>query len=679
MHITSLKLFFAVLFVPVISFAAVTEGSAVYGTLKIDKSISKKVSPVKYGFHYEEIGMMGEGALHAEMVRNRTFEEATPPAGIAVKDGLFQDVPAPKGKNKQIYQIDPLVGWMTFPVTYSPIKISLTKENPLNRYNVHSMLVEVTDDMSSSEDARIVNVGYYGMNLKKGHGYDLSFFARNISFSSGLTVFLTDAYGNRISGEYEISLNGKEWEKHALTLVPDADAERGMLAMRPESKGRFQIDVVSMMPQDTWDSGKSVFRSDIMTNLKEYAPDFIRFPGGCIVHGINGETMYKWKKTIGPVENRPGQWSKWTPNYRTDGIGYHEFYELCEYLGADAMYVISTGMICTGWVPQTSPWNFRQPEVNLDWYIQDALDAIEYAIGGVDTKWGAERAKNGHPEPFPLKYIEIGNEDFGPVYWERYEKMYQTLHDKYPELIYIANSIIGKENNDKIKDIKNFVNPENVKVFDEHHYQPVEWACNGHYRFDAYPRGEFDLFIGELGIDGKYPANLLAAGAFRMSLERNGDLNPLMAERPVMRHWDFIRHRNINPMLLNGVDCSVKTSMFYLSKMFRDNKINVYYDSCIEGFDGMQKVFVTMGRDSESGEYVFKVINLSYDALALETDVKGFRKRVRANKCILRLDGGLNNSPDAPQSVAPEYSEAVLDLASGFEVEPMSFAVYRFR
>lgn len=157
-------------------------------------------------------------------------------------------------------------------------------------------------------------------------------------------------------------------------------------------------------------------------------------------------------------------------------------------------------MICTGWVKaKFCPGISIQPDVDLDAYIQDVLDAIEYAIGPETSKWGALRVKNGHPKPFPLKYIEIGNEDFGPVYWERYEKIYQALHKQYPDLIYIANSIIGKENDDKRIDIAKFVNPKNVKVFDEHHYQPVEWACKQHYRFDNYERGIADLFVGELG------------------------------------------------------------------------------------------------------------------------------------------------------------------------------------
>lgn len=268
----------------------------------------------------------------------------------------------------------------------------------------------------------------------------------------------------------------------------------------------------------------------------------------------------------------------------------------------------------------------------MDAYIQDALDAIEYAIGPVASKWGALRAKNGHPAPFPLKYIEIGNEDFGPVYWERYEKIYQALHKQYPDLIYIANSIIGKENDDKRIDIAKFINPENVKVFDEHHYQPIEWACKQHYRFDNYKRGVADLFIGELGIDGKYPYNLLASGAVRMSIERNGDMNPLLAERPVMRHWDFMEHRQLQSMLLNGVDCSIKTSFYYLSKMFRDHTFDVCLDASIQGMKGLQNVFVTVGYDSESKEYILKLINLRKQEVTLQTAVNGFGKNVQAQK-----------------------------------------------
>lgn len=652
------------------------------GTLYINKSKTRKVTPVKYGFHYEEIGMMGEGALHAELVRNRSFEEATPPAGLSVKNGIYENVPAPhSNEKKKVFQVDPLIGWTTYPLSYAPVFISRTDENPMSAENKYSMLVNVTEDIASYPDALILNRGYYGMNLRTDTSYRLSLFLRNKNYSAPLRLFLVDELGRQVSNVIELNVENRGWTKYTGELKPRKNIQRGMLAIQPMSKGQFQVDVVSLFPSDTWNEGKSIFRKDIVRNLKEFSPDFIRFPGGCIVHGVNEETMYHWKKTIGPIENRPGQWSKWAPYYRTDGIGYHEFYELCEYVGADAMYVISTGMVCSGWVKQNPRWNFRHIDVDLDAYIQDALDAIEYAIGDTTTTWGAERAKNGHPAPFPLKYVEIGNEDFGPVYWERYEKIYQALSAKYPDLVYIANSVIrvaGKENDDKRKDIPNFVNPKNVKVFDEHYYNSIEWACKQHYRFDNYKRGVADLFIGELGIGGKYPYNLLATGAIRMSVERNGDLNPLFAERPVMRHWDFLEHRALLPMLINGVDCSVRTSFFYLAKMFRDNTFDVCLEAAVKDIEGMQNIFVTMGYDTVSKQYILKLINLQDKKVTLKSEVSGFRHPVKAYKTSLVLTPGKENTPFTPDEVQPVETEVRLNLNRPLELEAASMVVYRF-
>jgi alpha-L-arabinofuranosidase len=650
------------------------------GTLYINKSNTRNVAPVKYGFHYEEIGMMGEGALHAELVRNRSFEEATPPAGLSVKNGLYENVPNPYAREKKVFEADPLIGWTTYPLSYSPIFVSRSERNPMSKENRYSMLVNVTADIANQSQSFILNRGYFGMNLCTDTFYRLSLFLRNSNYSAPLRVFLVDELGQKVSNAVEFELDKREWTKYACELRPTKNVKRGMLAIQPLSKGMFQMDIVSMFPADTWDNGKSVFRKDIIQNLREFSPSFIRFPGGCIVHGVNEETMYHWKETLGPIENRPGKWSKWAPYYRTDGIGYHEFYELCEYVGADAMYVLPTGMICTGWVKQTGHWQFKQPEVDIDAYIQDALDAIEYAIGDTSTRWGAERAKNGHLSPFPLKYIEVGNEDFGPTYWERYEKIYNVLSAKYPHLIYIANSIIGKDNDDKRKDIANFVNPANVKVFDEHFYQSIEWACEQHYRFDKYPRGVADIFIGELGIDGKYPTNLLATGAFRMSIERNGDLNPLFAERPVMRHFDFMEQRHgFLPILFNGVDCSVKTSFFYLAKLFLDNTFDKSIESAIKDQQGSQNVFVTMGYDSKSKEYILKLINLLEKKVILRSTVSGFRRVVKAHKSSLVLTPDKENTPFTPDAVRTTESTVSLNLTQPLELEASSMVVYRFK
>ena len=223
----------------------------VYGTLLIDGSVSPEVTPVEYGFHYEEIGMMGEGALHAELVRNRSFEEATPPADLSVRNGLYQDVPAPRGKNKKVYRADPLTGWLTFPVSYSPVRMGLTDEKPLNGANTYSLEVEVTPDIADYGEAAIVNKGYFGMNLKKGTGYRLSFFVRSGGKPGRLEIYLTDSGGHRISRKYPVDFSGEEWSRKELLISAVKDDPRGMLAIHPATGGKFYLDMVSLMPEDT--------------------------------------------------------------------------------------------------------------------------------------------------------------------------------------------------------------------------------------------------------------------------------------------------------------------------------------------------------------------------------------------------------------------------------------------
>ena len=647
--------------------------------LRIDGKSVKTVSPVKYGLHYEEIGMMGEGALHAELIRNRSFEEATPAKDMSVRNGLYEDIPNPSARGlKEVVIVDPMIGWETLPLSYSPIFISRTNRNRLNVHNEWSMLVNVTEDIAERPNSIILNKGYFGMNLKIGTNYNLSFFAKSNSFSGKIKVFLVDENGKQIGDAETIAISDKKWQKFTSTLTVRNASKRGMLAIQPLNAGNFQMDVISLMPSDTFNGGKSVFRADIVENIKHYSPSFIRFPGGCIVHGINAATMYKWKETIGPAENRRGEWSKWAPFYRTDGIGYHEFYELCEYTGADAMYVIPTGMVCPGWTKQPTK-NDNGNDENIAYYINDALDAIEYAIGDTNTPWGAKRAENGHPEKFPLKYIQIGNEDFGPEYWHRYEIFYKALAEKYPDLIYITDSAIGKDNGKKRDDISRFPNPENVKVFDEHYYQDVEWACNQHYKFDGYERGIADLYIAELGLNGKYPLDILATAAVRMALERNGDLNPMLAERPVMRNWDFIEHTYIQPMLLNTAEGSFKMPLYFIADMFRKNTIDKFISSEIECGQNERKVFATLGFDSTSGDFILKLLNIDSKTVTLTPKVKNMSKAHSAVITSLTLTDKVTNTPGTKETITPIKADFTLSFNKPIEMLPYTLSVIRFK
>jgi alpha-L-arabinofuranosidase len=643
--------------------------------ININFKKSKKVSPVEYGFHYEEIGMIGEGGLYAELVRNRSLEEATPPAGLPVKDGLYQHVVNPTGNNKRVFHVDPLIGWKVTPLSYSPVSIERTQLHPMNEKNPSSMLVGVSHDFDPSQpDVAIHNTGFFGMCFRKENEYRLSFYVRCERYKGEIQFRLSDENGQPVSGALSFQPKENGWQYFTGKLIAAKDVKRGMLSILPTTAGMFQLDVVSLFPANTWDNGKSVFRNDIMQNLADYAPDFIRFPGGCIVHGVNEETMYHWKQTIGDLSQRPGAWSKWAPYYRSDGLGYHEFYELCEYLGADAMYVTPTGMVCTEWTESAGYHQFLQPNNDVNDYVNDAIDAIEYAIGDTTTRWGSERAKNGHPKPFPLKYVEIGNEDFGPVYYKRYDVIASAVKAKYPHLKVICNSIIFADENDKRKYITEFPHPEKIEIFDEHYYRDVDWVKSDHYKFDSYERPSPDLFIGELGIHAKYPKGMLAEGVEKLSLERNGDLHPLMADRPLMRNFDFLQGRPMQPVLLHDASSSIKTFNYYLCKMLRDNKIDIYYDTKITE---QSDVFATAGRDPQTGELIVKIINLSDDGK--DVTIEGLKGNKQTLETVLTAGQEQINTPLTPYAVSPVREEKKMNFPAQIKLKGNSFVIYRIK
>ncbi len=653
--------------------------------LKVDLTNSKKVVPIEYGWHYEEIGMIGEGGLFAEMVRNRAFEEANPPRGLEVEDGYYANVPNPtENPRKKAYSIDPLVGWGKIPENTQDIELTIVETNPLNTFNPHSLKIEVKG--TSAGTSGVVNTGFFGMYLKQGNLYNLSFYARADEFNGSLKVYLCDSTGSKISNSLEVSDLSDSWGKYTFSLESNSSTEKGMLCFDPSGKGDVFLDVVSLFPGDTWDDGKSVFRADIMRNLIDYAPDFLRFPGGCLVHGVNIETMYHWKETIGDIAERPGSWSKWSPNYRTDGLGYHEFYELCEYLHCDAMYVAPAGLACSFWLFEGDEKDEHQHfDVDVQDYIQDALDAIEYAIGPVNSKWGSKRAENGHPKPFPLKYISIGNEDFGPTYYRHYDAFYRAIKTKYPQLNIIANSMVGqsKDADMKRERIPEFIDPSAIDIFDEHYYKDVPWVIENYYKFDQYKRPGPDLFIGELGIRGRHPLDVLGEAVFMMTMERNADLKPMMADRPLMRNWNFVHGRG-NPLFFHTNSKSFKTFNYYMSKLFRDNKIDVWYES--KNLIGENEreldtnyLFSSAGFDSEMNEVVIKVVNLQDKSVSAKLQIGDESKTSDATITTLSSDGTVKNTPQRPYAEVPHVREAQLNLQGDYTFEPKSLTVIRLK
>lgn len=653
--------------------------------VKIDLTKLKKVSPIVYGWHYEEIGMMGEGGLYAEMVHNRAFEEANMPRGLEVEGETYAGIPkAADNEMKKVYKIDPLIGWEKYPAENKNIQIDCVNTNPLNELNPHSLCVSLKT-AAKENTGGVVNTGYYGMYFRQGNIYNLSFYARTEAFPGNLNVSLIDENGTKISKVYTVTKPASDWQKYSFSFEALATTTKGKLLFQPDSEGKFYLDIVSMFPNDTWNDGKSIFRVDVMRNLIDYAPDFLRFPGGCIVHGVNVETMYHWKETIGDIAKRPGAWSKWAPNYRTDGLGYHEFYELCEYLHCDAMYVTASGLVCTGWVFKGEGKDeFKHPDVDVQEYIQDALDAIEYAIGPVDSEWGSKRAENGHPKPFPLKYVEFGNEDFGPAYYKNYDAFYKVVKAKYPQLKIIANSIIGQggDLDEKRMRIADFKDPNTIEIFDEHYYKTVPWILENYYKFDNYKRPGPDLFIGELGIQ-QAETGLLGEAIFMMNMERNADLKPMMADRPVLRNWDFVNGRML-PLFYHTNSQSFKTFNYYVSKLFRDNTIDTWYNSAFYT-DGKQhaineaNLFCSAGKDTVTNELVLKFVNISDKPIVSKLLLDGIGKIVAAKVSTLVDNNGLRNTPERPNAVIPSVENTNIDLQEDYTFKPKSLTVIRFK
>ncbi len=649
------------------------------GTLTIEIGKSKDVTPIQYGFHYEEIGMIGEGGLHAELVRNRALEESNMPRGLEVKGNRYVGIRGKPEGNKEVYRKDPITGWELAPGSVG-IKLSRVSSNPLNDMNPHSLWVEVEE---TAGFFAFHNTGFFGMNFEQGETYELSLYVRQNEYNGSLGIQLSDSSGMPISDIFSLKNLPHDWTRYSFTFTALRSTTDGVLRFIPNGVGNFQLDVVSLFPGNTWDAGKSIFRRDIMQNLRDYNPDFVRFPGGCIVHGCSVGTIYYWKETIGPIEERPGAWSKWAPHYRTDGFGYHEFLELCEYLEADAMFVVPTGMICTGWVPRDEEGNHIHPEVDVDAFIQNALDAIEYAIGPADSKWGSIRAENGHPAPFPLKYIELGNEDFGQTYWDRHDKFFTAIGERYPQIRIITNSRIFKDFDDKRSELPSFKNPELIEIFDEHYYKDMDWVFNSFNKFDKYDRPSPDLFIGELGINGPYPASLLGEGIINMYLERNADLNPLVADRPLMRNWNFEDPKGPRPVMLYHTSSqSFKTFNFHVSKLFRDNKIDRYIHSEWQPTRGKRMIgsrhlFSSAGIDSKTNCFILKLINLQDKSVTFDIRTGKGSFSTKAEVTVLSAEPNQFSTPRNPQAIVPHNRQQDLSNERSYELSPRSLTIIR--
>lgn len=652
--------------------------TAVTNAIQIDRNHPRKVSPVVYGWHYEEIGLIGDGGLYAEMIRNRNFTQGGPAPGMAIENGRYRDIPRNDLPGRRPEPPCDLEGWSAVGKGISLRRIQ-TDAQP--RRFAMRMTCSATD--SSLQGA--ANAGFLGIRIEQGRKYRLTLHLSAAQPGMGVraAVFHHDT---PLTSCATIRTVPAERTCFELTLTGEQTCDDGLFLLSPLQAGCITLHFASLLPLDTWNGGRTFFRRDIMQNLADFRPEFLRFPGGCIVHGVNTETMYHWKDTIVDPADRPASWSKWDPHWISNGIGYHEFYELCEALGADAMYVAPSGLICTDWAFQKgNSTDYTHPDVDVNEYIQDCLDAIEYAIGPVNSFWGSKRAAKGHPAAFPLKYLSIGNEDFGPRYYAHYDTFYRAVKQRYPQLIIVANSIVGNRSNsdwsDKRCHLAEFPDPSAVEYFDEHYYDTGDWVFENFDLFDTYSRSGPGLMCLELGLNAGQPDDILYESVFLMMMEKNGDLNPIFAARPLMRRWEYVEGK-LNPLYYHTSGKSWKTAHYHAKKLFRDNRFDILFPSSCFRADGQtifdeETLFTTAGLDSSSGEMIVKVVNLSSHPTSACIDAGITQASARFS--VLVSPAQHPSTPEESFCGGPDFWSGPCDFSAPLSFPAHSLTVIRIR
>lgn len=483
------------------------EGATAYSLDINGKDALHDVSPTLYGIFYEDINYAGDGGLYGELVQNRSFEFGSP-----------------------------LYAWSNAGYGGAAGTVTTATASPLNANNPRYARITVT---KPGDGFGLMNAGYSGIAVTKGEHYNFTFYARSgNTLAKPVTVQLRSAAG-AIHGACEITGVAADWKKFGCTLPSDADDTNARLVVLTSEEAVIDVDMVSLFPEKTWQNRSNGLRYDLAEMLDDMNPSFLRFPGGCIVEGGSIENRYKWKNTIGDVANRQVQRNQWAGNYyQSFGLGFHEYFQLSEDIGAEPLPIIFIGQVSCHSNPPKIPMDQLGP------YVQDALDLIEYANGDVTTEWGALRAANGHPEPFHLKYIGVGNELWGQDYLNRYEAFYDAIKAKHPEIQLVLSAGYAPDDNwfhfayDWLGK-----NGNKADLVDEHMYQSPEWFYNNANRYDHYDRNGPKVFVGEFAAHGVGKRNnlesALAEAAFMTGLERNSDVVAMASYAPLFARQGF--------------------------------------------------------------------------------------------------------------------------------------------
>ena len=555
----------AVVLIAVIVALSARPLEAATATIAIDAAKpGPAINPRMYGIFLEEINHGVDGGLYAELVRNRGFEDSRAPEGFTLRDGRWLDAKGyDAGSAEFHYTTDGVPFWSLVRQGDAQGTMSLETDGGITEQSPYCLRLDVEKAMYGRLGA--ANEGFFGIGVKQGERYALSLYARcDEGSTAALWIQLETSSGNTCSDTAQVQNVTSTWQQFKATLTASQTEGKARLVIFTQtriSKVKLWLDFVSLFPAKTWKDRPNGLRPDIARMIADLKPGFVRFPGGCVVEGGTVETAYNWKLTVGPLEQRQERWGPW--NYRfTHGMGLHEYLQFCEDLGAEPLWVGFCGQTCI----------FRQredvPMEQMGWVRDNFLDVVEYANGPTDSKWGSMRAQAGHPAPFGLKYVEIGNENAERAYEERYQFVHEAMKTKYPDLTYLA-------------DLSYYRMPAGLyDIADLHYYNNPMWFMNRFHEYDQRDRSLAPLYLGEVAVTsqdgGPYRGNLLAAlaeGAFLMGCERNADVVRMVSYAPLLAHVNG-RTWNWHGMIYHDGTRVFGTASYYLWKLFALNRPN---------------------------------------------------------------------------------------------------------
>ncbi|GAB3856925.1 alpha-L-arabinofuranosidase C-terminal domain-containing protein [Hymenobacter terrigena] len=653
-------------------------------TVQVNKPIAA-VPKNMFGLFFEDINFAADGGLYPELVKNKSFETD-----------------------------DNLIGWKALRGAAGLADYRVSGDRPISNANNHFLRLTAK---TAGPDAGFVNEGFRGMGVKQGAEYTFSVYLRRGPGSiSALNVTLeepgrrgggpeTAGSGQTLAQAQITGLTG-EWKKYSVVLKPSATVAKARLKLTLEGTGTADIDVVSLFPKDTYLKRENGLRPDLVQLLKDMKPGFLRFPGGCIVEGRTLAQRYQWKETIGDLASRRpliNRWNtefinKFTPDYyQSFGLGFFEYFQLAEDIGAEPLPILNVGMACQFNSAELAPLGStakgpnaagQGDEPTLDTFIQDALDLVEFANGPATSTWGAKRVAMGHPAPFNLKMIGIGNEQWGPQYLERYEPFAKALKAKYPAMQIVSSAGPAPEG-ELFDKATATLRAQKAEFIDEHYYAKPEWFRQHVDRYDKYPRTGSKIFAGEYAAQSVAIASpdnknnwdcALSEAAFMTGLERNADVVAMASYAPLFAHVDawqwtpnLIWFDNLN---------SYGTVNYYVQQLFSQNKGTTMLPVQLPAGakNGTDNLFASAVADDAAGDLVVKLVNYSTAPRAVKVNLAGAKKLGKTGRALVMASDDLNtqNSLQEPKKLTPQESKfAVSGPLVSYTLAPNSLTVLR--